>query len=438
MNERQKAIEIFLAGVERVKPDNLIKRCISIDQNNLQIDNLTFNLAEVKHIYVVGAGKATAEMARATEDILGARITGGHIVVKYGHSCDLKYINVTEAGHPVPDENGFFATGEILKIAEKASEDDLVISLLSGGGSALLADFPEGSSPGDMIYLNDLLVKSGATIQEMNTIRKHLSKVKGGGLARALFPSATVSLILSDVLGDPLDVIASGPTVPDPSTFSEALAIIGRYNIEPSIPSTLMNYLKDGADGNKAETPKPGDPVFNKSFNILIGNNKIALESAAEKAVRLGFEALIVDDKLQGNTLKASEYIIEKAISFRNQKRSQKPACLLFGGETTIKVTGVGMGGRNQHLALSAAILLRNNTGITILSAGTDGNDGPTDATGAVVDSDTINHAFSINIIPENYLKDFDSYGFFKKAGGHIITGPTRTNVMDIVVVLIS
>lgn len=437
MNKRQTAIEIFLAGVERVKPDNLIKRCISINKNILQIEDLSFDLAAIKHIYVVGAGKATAEMARATEDILGSRITGGHIVVKYGHSCDLKYINVTEAGHPVPDEKGFFATGEILKIAAKASEDDLVISLLSGGGSALLADFPEGSSPDDMIYLNDLLVKSGATIQEMNTIRKHLSKVKGGGLARTLFPATTVSLILSDVLGDPLDVIASGPTVPDPSTFSEALAIISRYNIEASFPSTIMNYLKDGANGNKTETPKPEDAIFNKSFNILIGNNKMALESAAEKAVSLGFEALVVNDKLQGNTLKASEYIVEKAISFRNQKRSIKSTCLLFGGETTIKVTGGGIGGRNQHLALSAAMLLRNNPGITILSAGTDGNDGPTDAAGAVVDSDTFNHAFSMNVIPENYLKDFDSHEFFKKAGGHIITGPTRTNVMDMVVVII-
>ena len=437
MNFRKIAEQIFLAGVNRVTPDRLIHNQITLTGSTLNIGSHIFIPDKTSRIYIIGAGKATGDMARSTEDILGRRITGGHIVVKYGHSCDLKYIEVTEAGHPVPDKNGFEATRKILEIAEKATEHDLVICLLSGGGSSLLADFPDGSSPGDIIYLNDLLVRSGATIQEMNVIRKHLSKVKGGGLARAIFPATTFSLILSDVLGDPLDAIASGPTVPDPSTFSEALEIIKRNNIASSVPSGLMSYLKEGADGNQPETPKPGNPIFKKSHNILIGNNRMALEAGAEKAASLGFEVSIVDDKLQGNSLVASQYIIEKAVSFRKQKKSVKPACLLFGGETTLKVTGDGLGGRNQHLALAASLSLKNVPGITILSGGTDGNDGPTDAAGAVVDSATVPAAISKNISPEKYLTEFDSYNFFKRSSGHIKTGPTRTNVMDMVVVLI-
>ncbi len=243
-------------------------------------------------------------MAVAIEDILGNLIAGGHIVVKYGYSCDLKFIDVTEAGHPVPDKNGFIGTTKILDIAEKVTEDDLVICLLSGGGSALLSDVPEGSSPEEIIYLNDLLVKSGATIQEINVIRKHLSKVKGGGLARAFFPATIYSLILSDVLGDPLNSIASGPTVPDPTTFSDALAIISQYKIEASVPLSFMKYLKDGANGNQPETPKPGDGIFRKSHNLLIGNNKMALEAARNKAVKSGMTAKIINDALQGDTLK--------------------------------------------------------------------------------------------------------------------------------------
>lgn len=437
MNFRKTAEQIFLAGVNSATPERLIQNQVKYSGSTLNIGGHIFIPNKTSRIYIIGAGKATGDMARSTEDILGGLITGGHIVVKYGHSCDLKYIEVTEAGHPVPDKNGFDATRKILEIADKATDNDLVICLLSGGGSSLLADFPDSSSAGDIIYMNDLLVKSGATIQEMNVIRKHLSKVKGGGLAGAIFPATTFSLILSDVLGDPLDAIASGPTVPDPSTFAETLEIIKQYKIATSVPSGLLSYLKDGEAGNHPETPKPGDPIFKKSHNILIGNNKLALEAGAEKAASLGFEVSIVDDKLQGNSLKAAQYIVENAVSFRKQKKSVKPACLLFGGETTLKVTGSGLGGRNQHLALLCSTMLNDHPGITILSAGTDGNDGPTDAAGAVVDSETLSNSLAKDIDPSKYLLDFDSYNFFKVAGGHIITGPTRTNVMDLIVVLI-
>ncbi len=377
-------------------------------------------------------------MAAEIEKILGNRITEGQIVVKYGHTEKLKYIKVSEAGHPVPDANGFRATEKILKIAAKAEINDLVICLISGGGSSLLPDFPENSSPEEMIQVNDLLINSGACIKEINAVRKHLSKVKGGQLARAVFPATLVSLILSDVPGDPLDMIASGPTTADPTTFKQALTVLDKFVLTESVPVTILSHLKEGARGERPETPKPGDQVFKKCYNLLVGSNKLALEAAKQKALEFNINTVIVDDQLQGDTASVAEYVVETAIKFKTDKDEVKPVCLLFGGETTIKMTGKGLGGRNQHLALLCAGMLKNNPGITILSAGTDGTDGPTDAAGAVVDSDTLSENLWKDIDPERYIREFDSYHFFKKYGGQIITGPTMTNVMDIIVVLIS
>jgi glycerate 2-kinase len=437
MNNRLIAKQIFLAGVDRVLPDSLIKKELSLRDNMLFINKVSFNLDSIKNIYVIGAGKASALMGAEVERILGDRITEGHIVVKYGHSCALQKIKVSEAGHPVPDSNGFSATRSILEISGKADSNSLVICLLSGGGSALLADFPARSSPEEMMIVNNLLVNCGASIKEINTVRKHLSDVKGGQLARAVYPGTMVSLILSDVIGDPLDVIASGPTVPDPTTFRQAKEIITKYNLTSTLPESIVNYINEGVDGDRPETPKPEDPVFDKTFNILIGNNKIALEAASKKAIELNINAEIIADRLEGDIIAVSEYIVGTALKFQNYKDVQKPVCLLFGGEPTVKVSGKGMGGRNQHLALYCSGLLRHHKGITILSAGTDGTDGPTSAAGAVVDCNTFNDSMSQKIIPDEYLREFDSFNFFRKAGGHIITGPTMTNVMDIIVVLV-
>lgn len=438
MNYRTIAEQIFLAGIDRVLPEKLITKDMVLKDNTLVIGNMSFSLEATKSIYVIGAGKASGMMASEVEKILGSRITGGHIVVKYGHSCKLKYIRISEAGHPIPDSNGFKATAAILKIAVKANSKDLVICLLSGGGSALLPDFPEGSSPEELIAINDLLINSGACIKEINAVRKHLSIIKGGQLARAVYPATLVSLILSDVPGDPLDVIASGPTVPDPTTYQQALDVLEKFLITGSFPEGIQTILKEGAAGLRPETPKPDDPVFEKTSNYLIGNNTLALEAAKQKALEYNINAVVIDNQLQGDTKSVSEYIVETALKFKDDKNEIKPVCILFGGETTIKMTGKGLGGRNQHLALLCAELLQNQPGITILSAGTDGTDGPTDAAGAVVDSDTLNSALSKNIDTAKYLNEFDSYHFFKKAGGHIITGPTMTNVMDIIVVLVS
>lgn len=437
MNFRTVAEQIFLAGVDRVLPVNLINNIMTLQDNILKIGNLDFLLNAIDNIYVIGAGKASALMAQEVEKILGSRITHGHVSVKYGYSCRLKYIDITEAGHPVPDSNGLTATSEILKLANIAGKDDLVISLISGGGSSLLSDIPEGCTFEDIMRVNSLLVNCGASISEINAVRKHLSHVKGGQLARTVHPATLVNLMLSDVPGDFPEVIASGPTVPDSTTFKQALGVLSSYNLMEKLPSRIIKYLEEGDAGVRPETPKEGDPVFEKTFNFLVGTNRIALKSAEDKSLEFNINAIIVDDQLQGDVNSVADYIVETSLKFKTNVNEIKPVCLLFGGETTVHMTGDGKGGRNQHLALLASELLQVSKGITVLCAGTDGNDGPTDAAGAVVDSDTIPDALLKKIDPEKYLVNYDSYNFFKKTGGHIITGPTFTNVMDIIVVII-
>lgn len=437
MDYRIVAEQIFLSGVESVLPDRLIRRQVKIEDSTLLISSLKFSLDKINRILVVGAGKASAMMAKEIENILGSRIEDGHVVVKYGHAVALKYIAITEAGHPVPDSNGYLATHKILEIVTRAEENDLVICLLSGGGSALLADFPEGCTLNDVIITNDLLLKSGADIQETNAVRKHLSKVKGGQLAKATYPATLVSLILSDVIGDPLDAIASGPTVPDTSTFVDAMNVLKKHELSSKIPKPVLSHLQKGVNKLFPETPKPGDSIFNNTNNLIIGKNKVALDAASQKAKSAGLNPIIITSTLDGNTIRVTEQLVNMALKFQSDSAIRKPCCLLFGGETTLKVSGSGLGGRNQHLALVGASLLKNKKGITFLSAGTDGSDGPTSAAGAVVNSKTIEQATKIGIEIQNYLNDFNSFHFFDKVGGHIITGPTMTNVMDLIVVII-
>ena len=436
MNKRQTAIEIFLAGVECIKPGNLINRYISIKGNTLQIENIRFDLSTVKNIYIVGAGKASAAMARAIESILGSRITSGHIVTKYNHAVPLEFIEITEAGHPVPDENGINGTVQILSIVKKAEKDDLVICLISGGGSALLVDVPEGCTLQDLKTLSSVLLRIGANINEMNCIRKHLSKVKGGQLAKAASPARVVSLILSDVIGDPLDVIASGPTAPDPTTFADAISIIRNYHIESDIPERILKVLQDGADKKLPDTLKDTDTILQQTSNLIIGTNLLALQTTKEKAESLGYESRIITNRLDGDVGDVANYIVN-VTRHSKVEVSNKKICLLFAGEPTVKIQGTGLGGRNQHLALLIARLLADLPGITFLSGGTDGTDGSTDATGAVVDSYTSKNASNLSMNIDQYINNCDSYHFFKQEGGLIITGPTQTNVMDLMVMLI-
>ena len=434
---KETAEKIFLAGVERVLPDKLIRAQVKLSDDILSICGEQFNLRDIQHIYVIGAGKASALMAQETERILGERISEGHVITKYGHGCKLQHINLYEAAHPVPDENGVIAARKIIEIARKANEQDLVICLISGGASALLADTPEDISLDELRVTNELLVTSGATIVEINTIRKHLSEVKGGQLARLMHPARCVSLILSDVVNDPVDVIASGPTAPDASTFADAYAIVKRYKLDKLLPEAVTKRLLLGNAGVIPETPDAFHPCFQTIRNKIIGSNKIALEAAAAYAGEAGFNTHIITDSLQEEYTRVAGLILENIESFLAGRTNDQPVCLLFGGEPTVKVQGSGLGGRNQHLALYLATKLANKPGVTILCAGTDGSDGPTDAAGAVVDGTTIEMAKSKGIDVFQFLEQSDSYHFFKKAGGHIITGSTQTNVMDIIIVLL-
>ncbi len=390
MNSKIVAEQIFLAGIESVMPDKMIRRHVYANDRAVYVRDIPFHFDIFKNIYVIGAGKASAAMAKEIESILGGRITEGLVVTKYGHGSGLKHISIAEAGHPIPDSNSYAATKKILEIAKKAKCNDLIFCLISGGGSALLADFPDGCSLSDIILTNDLLLKSGATINEINSVRKHLSKVKGGQLAKASEPATLISLILSDVIGDSPDVIASGPTTPDKTTFKDALYVIQKYNLLTKIPQVVLHYLKEGAEGIHTETPKPGDPTFINTHNIIIGSNAIALETAYKHSVSLGLNTFLITSAFEGDTINTADRMIETALQFQNDTSINKPCCLLFGGETTLHVTGSGKGGRNQHMALYAASLLQNQKGITFLAAGTDGNDGPTIAAGAIVDSKTI------------------------------------------------
>lgn len=370
MRNRDNALRIFLAGVRGVLPEKLVTDVLQLKGQVLVAGNHEVSLEGIEKILVIGAGKASAAMGHYVECILGDRISGGHIVVKYGHSCTLKKIRVTEAGHPVPDENGFMAAREIKKIASDASANDLVICLISGGASALLSDLPEGLIPEELYIVNNLLIRSGATINEINCVRKHLSSIKGGQLVRTIRPARLITLIISDVIGNHLDVIGSGPTVPDSTTFADALGVIEKYNLTDDVTRGVMNYLRDGYAGYHPDTPKPGNLIFEGTMNIIAGTNQAALRACKNEAVKLGYRSYIIDAALEGDVETACESIINTALSFRNNQDIPKPACLLYGGETSVRVTGSGTGGRNQHLALSAAIKLRDIPGITVLSRG--------------------------------------------------------------------
>lgn len=437
MNNRDTAEHIFLAGIRGVLPGTIIHDLFSVRGSILKIGYHSFDLGKFEHIYIIGAGKASAALGHYAGTFLGSRITGGYIVTKYGYYCMLDRIHVSEAGHPVPDENSFAAAEEIKKIAGSAGENDLVICIWSGGGSALMADHPDGSSPTEMMFLNDILVRCGATIHEINVVRRHLSQVKGGLLSRHIWPATCVTLYLSDVIGDQPETVASGPTSPDNSTYADALNVIRKYGLTDDVPASLLKYLEEGTQGLHPDLPKSGDQVFSRSVTILAGNNRNALQASRREAEKMGFSAIIIPDTLTGESGDACTFIINTIHKYRENRSLNKPICLLFGGETTVRVAGDGIGGRNQHLALQMAMKIQDIPGITFLAAGTDGNDGTGDMAGAVVDSETIHDALSMNADPGRYLENFDSYNFFRNVGGHVFTGPTMTNVMDIAVAII-
>ena len=435
---RQDAKAIFRAGLEAVDPVSAVRRCVGVDHGQLIVGDKIVDLSHVNNIFVVGAGKASGAMAAALEEILADRITNGLVVVKYGHAVDLSHISLVEAGHPLPDKKGQEGAERILKLAGKACKNDLVICLMSGGGSALLP------SPGPGLILADkqdtiqALLSCGAGIHEINTIRKHISRIKGGRLALAVHPAGMISLILSDVVGDDLDVIASGPTVPDPSTFQDCMEILSKYRIADKLPKAINKHLAGGAEGKIKETPKPGHRAFANTNHFIIGNNFQALSSARLFAESLGYNTVMLTSLLTGETKDAAHFhaAIIREITQSGHPASP-PACLISGGETTVTLKGNGKGGRNQEFALASAIALENVGPMVYLSAGSDGTDGPTDAAGAIMDSTTLTRAKTKGLEATDYLSDNDSYHFFQELGDLYITGPTRTNVMDIRIALV-
>ena len=435
----QIAGKIVDAAIKTVDPYQLIIDQVRIADNRLTVRSRTFNLNDFDHIYVVGAGKASASMAQAMEELLGDRISAGVVVVKYGHAKPTRTIRIVEAGHPIPDGNSLLGTRQIVQLCGQAGANDLVITLLSGGGSALMERLPETISLEDLQKTNQALLASGATIDEINAVRKHISLVKGGQLAREIAPASGLTLILSDVIGDHLESIASGPTVADPSTFAETWAIIEKYKIQSKLPQAVVQRLQSGLKGQIPETPKPGDPVFSGMSNIILGNNLLALQKAAQIAQADGFKTLILTDRVQGEVQEIAKLLAGIFSSaLHNGYPASSPVCFILGGEPTVTLRGSGKGGRNQEMALAVLkeMQRQNSRPFYFCSVGTDGTDGPTEAAGAWIDQNSWQKALNKNLDIKVYLENNDSYHFFKQMEQLIITGPTGTNVMDLMLFL--
>ncbi len=435
---RSSAKSIFRFSLKAVDPFYAIKKRLKLDQDNLWVDGFLYRLGDVRRIWVIGAGKASAPMAQAVEKLLGPRIHKGVVVAKHGYVAPLTRIKLLEGGHPLPDAGGVKGTKRILKLISDLDENDLVICLISGGGSALLISPSPGISLKDKKELTDQLLRCGADIKEINTIRKHISEVKGGRLAQMAHPAQVTTLILSDVIGSRLDSIASGPTAPDTTTFYDCLKIIQKYKLRYRIPPSILSHLKKGAQGKIEETPKPGNPIFKRVRNFIIGSNSLALEGARQKAEDLGFKAAVLSRPVSGDTTRAAvkHASFAKTIQEKGDPVSP-PACVISGGETTVKIKGKGLGGRNQEFVLVGATRIAGMKNTVMLSAGTDGTDGPTDAAGAICDGKTIERALRKGLHPKQYLENNDSYHFFQKLGDLLKTGPTNTNVMDIRLILV-
>lgn len=449
---RVDARAIFEAAVSAVRPDVAVRRHLRVEGESLVVSGavgaaapVRIDLRSVRRVLVVGAGKASALMAAEVEAALGARVSAGAVTVKYDHGVPLARVRVVEAGHPVPDEAGLRGAEAALGLLASAGPDDLVVSVISGGGSALWPAPVEGVTLAEKQALTGLLLRSGATIHEINTLRKHLSRLKGGGLARAANGARVVNLMLSDVLGDDLSAIASGPAVPDPSTYADAWRVLARYGLESDLPAATRARLEAGRRGEAPETPKPGDPVFARVVNVVVGSNRQAVDAAAEEAARRGYHPLVLSTFVDGETRDVAR--VHAAIAREVEATGQPlpaPACLLSGGETTVTIRGDGKGGRNQEFALAAGLALAGFPDgapplarTTVLSGGTDGTDGPTDAAGALADAALMADAAARGLDAAAALARHDSYRFFEPLGGLVVTGPTRTNVMDVRIVLV-
>ena len=436
---RRIALDAVEEALRSADPKRIISSKVMITGERLKVNGAQFDLSKYKRIFVLGGGKASGSMAEALEEALGDRIEEGLIVVPRGAASKhkLNRIRLHESSHPIPDESSVAGARRIMELAEEAKSGDLVICLISGGGSSLMALPKEGISLDDKRRVTDLLLRSGATINEINAVRKHISRFKGGQLAKAIYPADLLSLLLSDVLGDPLDVIASGPTVPDSSTFHDAVSILKAYGLWDRIPDSVRKILMEGVQGKLDETPKSGDPIFKRVKNVVIGNNRLACTAALKELERSKVNTVFLTSFMEGEARHIGTFFGAIGMELaKTGKPVASPAGVVAGGETTVTVTGSGVGGRNQEIALGAALKIRGIEGVAIASASTDGIDGPTDAAGAIVDGETVLRAERIGVDPQEALRNNDSYSFFSELGDLIMTGPTGTNVNDVTILV--
>lgn len=434
---RQDVIQaVHRAALEAVEPGAAVRRHVQRQGDLLSVGEREYDLTTVDRIWVVGGGKAATAMIAAVNDILSDRLTGGLVITKYDHAeptLDTGPVEVIEAGHPVPDEAGVTGTQRMADLLATISDRDLVLAVLSGGGSALLTLPAVGLRLSDLQATTGMLLRCGATIVELNTVRKHLSQIKGGGLAQLAGQASVASLILSDVVGDPLDVISSGPTVADPTTFADAWAVLERYDLTERGPRAVRDHLLAGQGGGLPDTPKPEARLFDRVHNVIIGSNRLAAEGAVRAAQAGGLNALLLSTFVEGEAREVGRMAGALAKEMVHYDRPiPKPACLVWGGETTVNVDGNGLGGRNQELALAAAMAMEGLPDVVLVALGTDGTDGPTDAAGAVATGETVARGRRLGLDPAIYLANNDSYHFFDGLGDLIRTGPTGTNVNDL------
>jgi len=429
--------KLIAAGLEAADPYRAIVKTVSLHGQALHVGGRSYDLSRFNRLLVIGAGKASARMAQAIEPVLGARLEGGFVVVKTGHRVPTKRIAISEASHPIPDGAGLRAAEHIRTLIDDLTPRDLVFVLLSGGASSLLPAPASGVTLADKQRTTRLLLRSGASIDEMNIVRKHLSWLKGGGLA--LSTKATiVTLILSDVIGDDIATIGSGPTAPDPTTFADAITVLQRYKIWQRVPGAVRTHLLQGRKGGVPETLKPGSRRLRQVHHAIIGNNSGMLDAVARSAKRAGLRPVLIEAPLTGEASIAAERFVGFARSLMGQTRKlRRPICLIAGGEPTVTVTGHGKGGRAQEFAVAGAFELEGLPNMWLVAIGSDGTDGPTDAAGAVVSGGTVAQAEKIGLNLRAALAKHDTYHALQTLGSHIYTGPTGTNVNDLYMLLI-
>ncbi len=434
---KDQLLEIYNKAIEAANPRKCVLDHVSLKGNILMVDSKTYDLDQYNSIYMVAFGKAAPSMAKAVEDLLGNRIKDGIVVSNTFEKSKFSRLRFYLSSHPVPDERSLSAANEILKLLRDTDKGDLVIFLISGGGSALIAMPAIGISLEDKQRATLMLLNSGVDKYGLNAVRKHISQIKGGGLLNKALPSQVITLILSNVVGDRLDAIASGPTIPDPTTFDEACRVIEALRLEHRIPPQVMVHLEEGRRGNVPETLKEGEFAPERVQTVIVGNNYKSLLAAKRRAKQFGYNTFLLSSQLSGEAREVAKVI--SGIAFDVERLDipvKKPACIIFGGETTVTVIGRGKGGRNTELALSFAMEIMGHE-ISGLFCGTDGVDGPTDATGAICDGYTRGVARKMNLSAREHLAQNDSYSFFDRLGSLVKIGPSGTNVMDIGIVIL-